>query len=740
MAEADPVLKREQVSFSSDSQILSELGERLIESRQVALAELIKNAHDADAAECHIWLEDDNSVLNIKDDGHGMTEDDFANYWMTIATTHRTQNPTSRRYGREVTGSKGVGRFAVRNLGLTLELRSVAYYDQEGEYRRLVANFHWDQYESGSEIGEMTINYQIEGDATKEEEGTHLEISNLRGSWTEEDLQEVSGEVLDIVSPPYQPDPSEVTEGDGNDPGFAVYFSKPGEESPVTSAAQEIYERYVGKVEITVSGNKVTYHIQFGGEDSRSYEYALEENMIGDVEGEIRFIPQRKGVLAGLETMDGREARGWLNDNGGVRVIDKNFRVPPYGDPGNDWLSLDEWAARRNTSWNSSITEGILSGDQLAVSRSDAALSLPTTAQILGAVEVSSYRPGEQIASAPTDRLVPSMDRRGFVENDAFQQLVDVTRSGLEILGAVDAEIQKQQAVKKAEEATTETKEDIQEVRETLGEQTDIDPETQQKIESKLDEVEDSVEEKHEAELEARQAVESMNLLGAVSAFMSHETTLILDSAREMLDAWKETPSSERTELLENNIEITERAIEDFENHLQYSNALFEQLAKGETQEFKPKYQIDLIIEQFETYTTRRHIEVDNRVPEEIETPPVNLGLYSGVLTNLYTNAMKAVLEEDVGSDGRQVVFEAENTENTHKFRVLDNGSGLTEEEKERMFDPLYSTTDVEGPTGPGMGLGMYIVDQVLETVGGEIEIVEPREGFSTAIEVRLPR
>jgi len=88
--DVEPIVS-DKASFSSDSQLLSELGERLIASRQVALTELIKNAYDADATRCNIWLEDneevlsgfdvedDEEVLIVDDDGHGMTESEFRN-------------------------------------------------------------------------------------------------------------------------------------------------------------------------------------------------------------------------------------------------------------------------------------------------------------------------------------------------------------------------------------------------------------------------------------------------------------------------------------------------------------------------------------------------------------------------------------------------------------------------------------------------------------------------------------
>lgn len=102
--------------------------------------------------------------------------------------------------------------------------------------------------------------------------------------------------------------------------------------------AQEIYDRYVAKVKISVDGTTLSYDYDYKDGEPRTYKYELDENLVGDIDAEIRWIPNRKGVLAGMRTADGRKARSWLSDNGGVRVVDNNFRMPPYGDQGNAFL------------------------------------------------------------------------------------------------------------------------------------------------------------------------------------------------------------------------------------------------------------------------------------------------------------------------------------------------------------------------------------------------------------------
>ena len=83
----------ETLEFSVDSALLSELGERLVESVHVALLELVKNAYDADATQVTIQITpsegDAGPEVRIEDNGTGMALDEVRGYWMRIATTHK---------------------------------------------------------------------------------------------------------------------------------------------------------------------------------------------------------------------------------------------------------------------------------------------------------------------------------------------------------------------------------------------------------------------------------------------------------------------------------------------------------------------------------------------------------------------------------------------------------------------------------------------------------------------------
>ena len=80
------------IYFDVDSQLLGELGERLVARNYIALSELIKNSFDADATKVMVTFEnvmDDyyNGRIIVEDNGTGMTFDDVQRYWMKVSHT-----------------------------------------------------------------------------------------------------------------------------------------------------------------------------------------------------------------------------------------------------------------------------------------------------------------------------------------------------------------------------------------------------------------------------------------------------------------------------------------------------------------------------------------------------------------------------------------------------------------------------------------------------------------------------
>ena len=69
-----------------------------------------------------------------------------------------------------------------------------------------------------------------------------------------------------------------------------------------------------------------------------------------------------------------------------------------------------------------------------------------------------------------------------------------------------------------------------------------------------------------------------------------------------------------------------------------------------------------------------------------------------------------------------------------HRVTVRDNGMGMADEVRERIFEPFYTTKQV----GQGTGLGLATVWHLVQTMGGRIE-VETRVGVGSAFHLSIP-
>lgn len=67
-------------------------------------------------------------------------------------------------------------------------------------------------------------------------------------------------------------------------------------------------------------------------------------------------------------------------------------------------------------------------------------------------------------------------------------------------------------------------------------------------------------------------------------------------------------------------------------------------------------------------------------------------------------------------------------------LRLRDNGPGIPDEARERIFDPFYTTKE----PGKGTGLGLYISARFVEGMGGRLQVYEA-EGGGAEFEIRLP-
>lgn len=126
-------MDKKQFTFEISLSVLNHLGRSLYRSFATVLGEAISNSWDADAKNVHIYLNRKKNSFFIKDDGIGMTADDFQNKFLKIGYSKRKDGTKTSPSGRPFIGRKGIGKLALLSCADTITVISkVAGQDYVG--------------------------------------------------------------------------------------------------------------------------------------------------------------------------------------------------------------------------------------------------------------------------------------------------------------------------------------------------------------------------------------------------------------------------------------------------------------------------------------------------------------------------------------------------------------------------------------------------------------------------------
>jgi two-component system sensor histidine kinase ChvG len=232
------------------------------------------------------------------------------------------------------------------------------------------------------------------------------------------------------------------------------------------------------------------------------------------------------------------------------------------------------------------------------------------------------------------------------------------------------------------------------------------------------------------AELSAR-LEERMRFIESFAADVSHEFKNPLTSIRAAAEMLKDV---EEPALRTRFAQIVEKDIARLERLL---STVREITLVDSAAEDAPKERVDVAevlktLAAAERYRAgRRRIELATpESPIEVEMPGHRL---AQVLENLLDNASGFTPE------GGKIRVHLETNRGDARVVVEDEGPGVPEEHRERIFDRFFSYRPHGGRKGDHSGLGLAIVKALVERYGGSIALVESSLG-GAGFEVRLPR
>lgn len=110
-------------------------------------------------------------------------------------------------------------------------------------------------------------------------------------------------------------------------------------------------------------------------------------------------------------------------------------------------------------------------------------------------------------------------------------------------------------------------------------------------------------------------------------------------------------------------------------------------------------------------------------------------GKLNQVFMNILNNAAQAIkANPDQKEKGKIIIRTRRLSDQLIEVKVIDNGPGMPDSVKKKIFEPFYTTK----PVGEGTGLGLSICYNIVKNHNGEIE-VESESGVGTTFTITLP-
>lgn len=103
----------------------------------------------------------------------------------------------------------------------------------------------------------------------------------------------------------------------------------------------------------------------------------------------------------------------------------------------------------------------------------------------------------------------------------------------------------------------------------------------------------------------------------------------------------------------------------------------------------------------------------------------VNKTKMEQVIVNLLQNAVDALVDAEIKSPQIEVRINSEIIPGHIAIDFIDNGPGISEANKEKIFQTFFTTKEI----GKGTGLGLSISNRILETHQGKLELIESNSG-----------
>ena len=141
---------------------------------------------------------------------------------------------------------------------------------------------------------------------------------------------------------------------------------------------------------------------------------------------------------------------------------------------------------------------------------------------------------------------------------------------------------------------------------------------------------------------------------------------------------------------------------------------------------------VNEIIDLYKDIAAQSGISLKSEIDDKIKLVPLDAAGIHTCLTNLVSNAIDACLMGE--QKGNEVIVKVLEERSQLIFEVKDNGSGLDNEIKKKIFTTFFTTKG-----GGGTGLGLLTTRKIVQEHGGKI-VVDSQKGKGSKFRIIFPR
>lgn len=669
-----------KTKFKFSGKVARLLGRESVSDPIIALTELIKNSYDADASYCKIVfrnIKSGNGSILIKDDGKGMSYEEFENKWMVVGTDDKEVNRVSVN-GRAMVGEKGIGRFAVETLAKKISLNTKI----KGSNERLNITINWDVFEQKGILFDMIeIPVEINEDNNIKKHNFFILLEGLRDEWDNEGINKLEKEIGLIIPPEVFKDK------------FRIIIDAKEFEIVEKKIESKFLEDAVYKFSANLEDNgEIEYRIKRIDEGT-VIEKSLNKNFTcGPVKFTLYFY-YRKGFKK-YRIFKIKDITNFLDEFSGVRIYKDGFQVKPFGDPGNDWLELSAkrlWYAKR---------------------------LVPDNTQVIGFIEISSEK---------NRGIISTTTREGVKQNRPFKDLKKFIIESIWYFADYRKDRRRNLGIEKKVVSVDEKKEKLN----IFIDRLNLPSRDTKELKNLVSSISLTVEDQEEEAIDTKKLYRNLATLGISTAVAAHEinapvstalsdTNFILEACEE--DDIDSKEIHERAESLHYNME----RIKEFNEFISTYSSKSKRRKNHQNLEEIATYTLD----GYSPILDRLKIQVEKEFEKDLDNYFIYRGDFESIFTNFVTNSLEHLKKIE---NNRKIKVTIKKPGNSLIIKFSNNGPSIDKNDRTKIFQPFWTTKK------DGSGLGLTIVKEIVEDYDGSVNLESSGPGDGASFIIKIP-